>query len=183
MTEIIENCCATGTLARASTQGALDSNEDDEMLNKFWSPRAGGSNAAEPITVDLFGDEYMEPSKDKSHKRGPTNSQTNSGHSKRSRSSHFDDVCAAFTTYVQAKTEHSCARSTDTEAVSAGGDNYFLDACQDTLLELGDITAVQYVRALTLFKDKEWRRFFYAYSCPYAPSYDPSFTVKGEVVA
>ncbi|KAL7161922.1 hypothetical protein ACSBR2_042410 [Camellia fascicularis] len=73
------------------------------MLNKFWSPGAGGSNTAEPITVDLFGDEYIKPSKGKSHKRGPTTSQTDSGHSKRSRSSGFDDVCTAFTTYVQAK--------------------------------------------------------------------------------
>ncbi|KAL7162553.1 hypothetical protein ACSBR2_042947 [Camellia fascicularis] len=120
------------------------------MLNKFWSPGAGGSNAAKSITVDLFGDEYIEPSKGKSHKRGSTTSQTDSGRSKRSRSNGFDD----------AKTEHSCVRSTGTEVVSADGDDYSLDACQDALLELGDIPPVQYIRALTLFKDKEWRRFF-----------------------
>ncbi|CAL5340111.1 unnamed protein product [Camellia sinensis] len=123
----------------------------------------------------------MEPSKGKWHKRAPTNNQTDSGRSKRSRSSGFDDVCTAFTTYVQVKTEHSHDRSTDTEAVSVGGDDYSLDACQDALLELGDIPPVQYIRALTLFKDKEWRRFF-VYSCPYVPSYDPSFAVKEEVV-
>ncbi|GMQ01398.1 hypothetical protein CsSME_00048049 [Camellia sinensis var. sinensis] len=147
-------------LARASTQVAPDSDEEDEMPNKFWSLGASGSNAAEPITVDLFGDEYIEPSKDKSHKRGPTTSQTDSGRSKRSRSSGFDDVCIAFTTYVHAKIKHSRAQLTDTVAVSAGGDNYSLDACQDAMLEHGDIPPVQYIKALTLFKDKEWRKFF-----------------------
>ncbi|KAL7200810.1 hypothetical protein ACSBR1_032685 [Camellia fascicularis] len=160
MTKIVENCCATGALSRASTQGALDSDEENEMLNKFWNPEVGGSNAAEAIPIDLFGDEYMDPAKGKSHKRGPTSSQIDSGCSKKSRSSGFDDVCTAFTSYVQAKTEHSRARENETEAVSAGGDEYSLDACQDALLELGDIPLVQYVRALTLFKDKEWRRFF-----------------------
>ncbi|KAI8001823.1 hypothetical protein LOK49_LG09G02656 [Camellia lanceoleosa] len=165
MTEIVENCCATRALSRASTQGALDSEEEDDILNKFWNPdvdgsNAGGNNAVEAIPVDLFGDEYMDPAKGKSHKRGPTTSQTNSGPSKKSRSSGFDDVCAAFTSYVQAKTGHSRARENETEAVSAGGDDYSLDACQDALLELGDILPVQYIRALTLFKDKEWRRFF-----------------------
>ncbi|KAF5932292.1 hypothetical protein HYC85_028463 [Camellia sinensis] len=165
MAEIVENCCATGALSRASTQGALDSEEEDDMLNKFWNPdvggsNAGGSNAAEAIPVDLYGDEYMDPAKGKSHKRGPTTSQTDSGRSKKSRSSGFDDVCAAFTSYVQAKTGHSRARENETEAVSAGGDDYSLDACQDALLELGDIPPVQYIKALTLFKDKEWRRFF-----------------------
>ncbi|XP_028099521.1 uncharacterized protein LOC114299051 [Camellia sinensis] len=81
----------------------------------------------------------MDPAKGKSHKRGPTSSQTDSGRSKKSRSSGFDDVCAAFTSYVQAKTEHSRTRSNETEAVSAGGDEYSIDACQDALLELGDI--------------------------------------------
>ncbi|XP_028120775.1 uncharacterized protein LOC114318116 [Camellia sinensis] len=157
MAEIIENCCATGALAHASTQGAPDSDEDDEMLNKFWSLGAGGSNAAESIVVNIFGDKYIEPSKGKSHKRGPTNSQTDSGRSKRSRSSGFDDVCVVFTTYVQAKMEHSRARSIDTEVVNAGGDEYSLDACQVALLKLGDIPSVQYIRALTLFKNKEWR--------------------------
>ncbi|XP_028063453.1 uncharacterized protein LOC114266732 [Camellia sinensis] len=33
--EIVENCCATGALSRASTQGPLDSEEEDDMLNKF----------------------------------------------------------------------------------------------------------------------------------------------------
>ncbi|KAL7173737.1 hypothetical protein ACSBR2_033068 [Camellia fascicularis] len=155
MTAIVENCCATGALSRASTQGALDSEEEDKMLNKFWNPGVGRSNAAEAIPVDLFGNEYMDPAKGKSHKRGPIRGQTDNGCSKKSRSSGFDDVCAAFTFYVQAKTEHSHARSTDTEAVSAGGDEYSLDACQDALLKLGDIPPVQYVRALTLFKDKE----------------------------
>ncbi|CAL5323738.1 unnamed protein product [Camellia sinensis] len=102
MAEIVENCCATWALSRASTQGALDSEEEDDMLNKFWNPdvggsNAGGSNAAEAIPVDLYGDEYMDPAKGKSHKRGPTTSQTDSGRSKKSRSSGFDDVCAAFT--------------------------------------------------------------------------------------
>ena len=83
MAEIVKNCCATGTLACASTQGAPDSDEEDRMLNKFWSLGVGGSNAAKPIAVDSFGDEYMEPSKGKIHKRGPTNSQIDSGHSKR----------------------------------------------------------------------------------------------------
>ena len=69
-------------------------------------------------------------------------------------------MCVAFTSYVQAKTGHSRARENETEAVSAGGDDYSLDACQDALLVLGDIPPLQYVRALTLFKDKEWRRFF-----------------------
>jgi len=160
MTEIVENCCATGALSRASTQAALDSNEEDEMLNKFWNPEVSGSNATKAIPVDLFGDEYMDLGKGKSHKRGPTSNQTDSGHSKKSQSSVFDDVCAAFTSYIQAKTEHSCARENETEAVSAGGDKYSLDACQDALLELGDIPPIQYVRAPTLFKDKEWRRFF-----------------------
>ncbi|KAL7256835.1 hypothetical protein ACSBR1_010720 [Camellia fascicularis] len=155
MTEIVENCCATGALARASTQGAPDSNEDDEMLNKFWSPGAGRSNAAEPIAVDLFGDEYIEPSKGKSHKRGPKHSQTISDCSKRSQPSGFDDVYAALITYVQAKMEHSHTRSTNIEAVSADGDDCSLDAWQDALLELGDIPPVQYIKALTLFKDKE----------------------------
>ncbi|XP_028075956.1 uncharacterized protein LOC114278149 [Camellia sinensis] len=100
----------------------------------------------------------MDPVKGKSHKKGPATSQTDSGHSKKSRSSGFDDVCAAFTSYVQAKTGHSRARENETEAVSAGGNDYSLDACQDALLELGDIPPLQYVRALTLFKDKEWRR-------------------------
>ncbi|XP_028103956.1 uncharacterized protein LOC114303005 [Camellia sinensis] len=163
MAEIVENCCATGALSRASTQGALDSEEEDDMLNKFWNPdvggsNAGGSNAAEAISVDLFGDEYMDPAKGKSHKRGPTTNQTDSGRSKKSRSSGFDDVCAAFTSYVQAKTGHSRARENEAEAVRAGGDDYSLDACQDALLELGDIPPVQYIKALTLFKDKEWRR-------------------------
>ncbi|XP_028106170.1 uncharacterized protein LOC114305293 [Camellia sinensis] len=163
MTEIVENCCATGALSRASTQGPLDSEEEDDMLNKFWNADAGGSNtgesnAAEAIPVDLFEDEYIDPAKGKSHKRGPATSQTDSGRSKKSRSSGFDDVCAAFTSYVQAKTGHSRARENETEAVSAGGDDYSLDACQDALLELGDIPPLQYVRALTLFKDKEWRR-------------------------
>ena len=130
------------------------------MLNKFWNPDVGKSNAAKAVPVDLFGDEYMDPTKGKSHKRGPTTSQTDSGRSKKSRSSEFDDVCAAFTSYVQAKTGHSHARENETEAVSAGGDDYSLDACQDALLELWDIPPLQYVRALTLFKDKEWRRFF-----------------------
>ncbi|XP_028125338.1 uncharacterized protein LOC114322265 [Camellia sinensis] len=163
MAEIAENCCATGALSRASTQGALDLEEEDDMLNKFWNPdvdgsNAGGSNATEAILVDLFEDEYIDPAKGKSHKRGPTTSQTDSGRSKKSRSSGFDDVCIAFTSYVQAKTGHSRARENETEAVSAGGDDYSLDACQDALLELGDIPPLQYVRALTLFKDKEWRR-------------------------
>ncbi|XP_028060847.1 uncharacterized protein LOC114264431 [Camellia sinensis] len=158
MADIVENCWATGALSRISTQGALDSDEEDEILNKFWSPEAGGSNAAETILVDLFGDEYMDPAKGKSHKRGPTSNQSNNGRFKKSRSSGFNDVCAAFTTYIQAKIEHSHARSTDTEAVSASGDEYSLDACQDALLELGDIPPIQYIRALTLFKDKEWRR-------------------------
>ena len=92
--------------------------------------------------------------------RGPATSQTDSGRSKKSRSSGFDDVCAAFTSYVQANTGHSCARENKTESVSAGGDDYSLDACQDALLERGDIPPLQYVRELTLFKDKEWRRFF-----------------------
>ncbi|XP_028070068.1 uncharacterized protein LOC114272543 [Camellia sinensis] len=183
MAEIVENCCATGALARASRQGTPDSDEDDEMLNKFWSPGVGGSNATEAIAVDLFGDEYMEPLKGKSHKKGPLNSQTNSGRSKRSQSSGFDDVCAAFNTYIQAKKKQSRARSTDIEAVSAGGDDYSLDACQDALLELGDIPPVQYIRELTLFKDREWAEVFYAYSCAYVPSYDPSVVVKGEVLA
>ena len=144
MAKIVENCCATGALSRASTQGPLDSEEEDDMLNKFWNAdaggsNAGGSNAAEAIPVDLFGDEYIDPAKGKSHKRGPATSQTDSGRSKKSRSSGFDDVCAAFTSYVQAKTEHSRARENETEAVSAGGDDYSLDACQDTLLELRDI--------------------------------------------
>ncbi|XP_028119487.1 uncharacterized protein LOC114316977 [Camellia sinensis] len=130
MTEIVENCCATGALSRASTQGALDSEEKDDMLNIFWNPNVcgsnvGGSNATEAIPVDLFGDKYMDPAKGKSHKRGPTTNQTDSGRSKKSRSS---------------------------------GDDYSLDACQDALLELRDIPPVQYIRALTLFKDKEWRR-------------------------
>ncbi|XP_028110097.1 uncharacterized protein LOC114308664 [Camellia sinensis] len=138
MTEIVENCCATGALSRASTQGALDSKEEDDMLNKFWNPdvsgsNAGGSNAAKAIPVDLFRDEYMDPAKGKSHKRGPATSQTD---------------------------RHSRARENETEAVSAGGDDYSLDACQDALLELGDIPPLQYVRALTLFKDKERRRLF-----------------------
>ncbi|XP_028062795.1 uncharacterized protein LOC114266097 [Camellia sinensis] len=158
MIEIVENCCATGALSRVSTQGTLDSNEEDDMLNKFWNPEVGGSNAAEAIPVDLFGDEYIDLGKGKSHKWGPTSSQTDSGRSKKSRSSGFDDVCAAFTSYIKAKTEHSRARENETEAVSAGGDEYSLDACQDALLELGDIPPVQYVRAPTLFKDKEWRR-------------------------
>ncbi|KAL7225094.1 hypothetical protein ACSBR1_020407 [Camellia fascicularis] len=160
MAEIVENCCATGALFRASTQGAFDSEEEDDMLNKFWNPDVGGSNAAEAIPVDLFGDEYMDPAKGKSHKRVPATSQTNSGRSKKSRSSGFDDVCAAFTSYVQAKIGHSLARENETEAVSAGGDDYSLDTCQDALLELGDIPPLQYVRALTLYKNKEWRRFF-----------------------
>ncbi|XP_028087441.1 uncharacterized protein LOC114288154 [Camellia sinensis] len=67
-------------------------------------------------------------------------------------------MCAPFTSYVQAKTGHSRARENETEAVSAGGDDYSLDACQDALLELGNIPPLQYIRALTLFKDKEWRR-------------------------
>ncbi|THG17112.1 hypothetical protein TEA_008190 [Camellia sinensis var. sinensis] len=134
MTEIVENCCAIGALSRASTQGALDLEEEDDMLNKFWNPdvggsNAGGSNAAEAIPVDLFGDEYMDPTKGKSHKRGPTTSQTDSGRSKKSRSSGFDDVCTVFTSYVQANTRHSRARENETEAVSAGGDDYSLDAC------------------------------------------------------
>ena len=79
------------------------------MLNKFWSSEAGGSNAAKVIPVDLFGDEYMEPAKGKSHKRGPTSSRIGSGRSKKSRSSGFDDVCVAFTSYIQAKTGHSRA--------------------------------------------------------------------------
>ncbi|XP_028096012.1 uncharacterized protein LOC114295907 [Camellia sinensis] len=163
MTEIVESCYATGALSRASTQGALDSEEEDDMLNKYWNPDVGesndgGSNAVEAIPVDLFGDEYMDPAKGKSHERGPTTSQTDSGRSKKSRSSGFDDVCAAFTSYVQAKTGHSRAQENETEAISAGGDDYSLDACQDALLELGDIPPLQYVRALTLFKDKEWRR-------------------------
>lgn len=165
MTEIVENCCAIRALSCASTQGPLDSEEEDDMLNKFWNPDAGGSNvggsnASEAIPVDLFGDEYMDPAKGKSHKRGPATSQTDSGRSKKSRSSAFDDVCATFTSYVQAKTGHSRARANETEAVSVGGDDYSLDAYQDALLELGDIPPLQYVRALTLFKDKEWRRFF-----------------------
>ncbi|KAL7219599.1 hypothetical protein ACSBR2_012621 [Camellia fascicularis] len=45
MAEIVENCCATGALSRASTQGPLDSEEEDDMLNKFWNADAGGSNA------------------------------------------------------------------------------------------------------------------------------------------
>ncbi|XP_028092019.1 uncharacterized protein At2g29880-like [Camellia sinensis] len=142
MAEIIENCCATGALSRASTQGALDSDEEDEMLNKFWNPEVGGSNAAEAIPVNLFSDEYMDLEKGKSYKRGPTSSQTDSGRSKKSRSSGFDDVCTAFTSYVQAKTEHSHTRENETEAVSAGSDKYSLDACQDALLELGDIQPV-----------------------------------------
>ncbi|KAL7223428.1 hypothetical protein ACSBR1_024971 [Camellia fascicularis] len=143
MVEIVENCCATRALVGASTQGAPDSDENDEILNKFWSPGAGGSNAAKPIVVDLFGDEYMEPLKGKSYKRGPARL-----------------IVVVLKGHGQAKTEHSHARSTDTEAVSAGGDDYSLDACQNALLELGDIPPVQYIRALTLFKDKEWRRFF-----------------------
>ncbi|XP_028084785.1 uncharacterized protein LOC114285893 [Camellia sinensis] len=74
MAKIVENCCATEALACVSTQGAPDSDEEDEMFNRFWSPGAGGSNVAELSTVDLFGDEYIEPSKGKSHKKGPTNS-------------------------------------------------------------------------------------------------------------
>ncbi|XP_028092971.1 uncharacterized protein LOC114293138 [Camellia sinensis] len=117
--EIVENCCATGALSRASTEGPLDSEEEDDMLNKFWNAdtggsNAGGSNAVEAIPVDLFGDKYMDPAKGKSHKRGPATSQTDSGRSKKSRSI--------------------------------------------ALLELGDIPPLQYVRALTLFKDKKWRR-------------------------
>ncbi|XP_028084239.1 uncharacterized protein LOC114285401 [Camellia sinensis] len=163
MAEIVENCCATGALSRASTQGPIDSEEEDDMLNKFWNAdvdgsNAGGSNAAEAIPVDLFRDEYIDPAKGKSHKRGPATRQTDSGRSKKSRSSGFDDVCAAFTSYVQAKTGHSRARENETEAVSACGDDYSLDACQDALLELGDIPSLQYVSALTQFKDKEWRR-------------------------
>ncbi|XP_028086314.1 uncharacterized protein LOC114287237 [Camellia sinensis] len=158
MAEIVENCCATRALSCAFTQGALDSDEEDEMLNKFWNPEIGGSNAAEAIPVDLFRDEYTDPAKGKSHKRGPTSSQTDSGRSKKSRSSGFDNVCVAYTFYVQEKTEHSRALSNDTEVVSACGDEYSLDVCQDALLELGDIPSVQYVKALTLFKDKEWRR-------------------------
>ncbi|XP_028065383.1 uncharacterized protein LOC114268403 [Camellia sinensis] len=158
MAEIVENCCATGALSRAFTQGPLDSEEEDDMLNKFWNADAGGSNAAEAIPVDLFGDEYMDPAKGKGHKRGPATSQTDSGRSKKSRSSGFDDVCAVFTSYVQAKIGHSRAQENKAEAVSAGGDDYSLDACQDALLELGDIPPLQYVRTLTLFKDKEWRR-------------------------
>ncbi|XP_028064759.1 uncharacterized protein LOC114267883 [Camellia sinensis] len=156
MAEIVENCCATRALSRASTQGALDSEEEDEVLNKFWYPDVGRSNAAEAIPVDLFGDVHIDPAKGKSHKRGPTTSQTDSGRSKKSRSSGFDDVCATFTSYVQAKTKHSRARENETKAVSACGDDYSLDACQDALLELGGIPPLQYVRALTLFKDKEW---------------------------
>ncbi|XP_028079789.1 uncharacterized protein LOC114281508 [Camellia sinensis] len=113
------------------------------MLNKFWNPNVGGSNTAKAIPGDLFGDEYMDPPKGKSHKRGPAASQTDSGRSKKSRSSGFDDVCAAFTSYVQEKTGHSRARENETEAVSAGGDDYSLDACQDALLELGDIPPLQ----------------------------------------
>ena len=57
MAEIVENCCATGALSRASTQGPLDSEEEDDMLNKFWNvdaggSNAGGSNAAEATPVD-----------------------------------------------------------------------------------------------------------------------------------
>ena len=105
MAEIVENCCATGALSRASTQGPLDSEEEDDMLNNFWNTdagrsNAGGSNAVEAIPVDLFGDEYMDPAKGKSYKRGPATSQTDSGRSKKSRSSGVDDVCAVFTSYV-----------------------------------------------------------------------------------
>ncbi|XP_028099395.1 putative nuclease HARBI1 [Camellia sinensis] len=100
----------------------------------------------------------MDPAKGKGHKRGPATSQTDSGRSKKSRSSGFDNVCAAFTSYVQVKIGHSRTRENETEAVSAGGDDYSLDACQDALLELGDLPPLQYIRALTLFKDKEWRR-------------------------
>ncbi|XP_028108998.1 uncharacterized protein LOC114307790 [Camellia sinensis] len=69
------------------------------MLNKFWNPDVGGSNAAEAILVeaipvDLFCDEYMD-SKGKSHKRGPTSSHTDSGRSKKSRSSGFDDTMSS----------------------------------------------------------------------------------------
>ena len=81
MAKIIENYCATRALSRASTQGALDSDEEDKMRNKFWNPEVGGSNAAEAIPVDLFGDECMDLAKGKSHKRGPTSSQTDSGRS------------------------------------------------------------------------------------------------------
>ncbi|KAL7193914.1 hypothetical protein ACSBR2_025536 [Camellia fascicularis] len=103
MAEIIEHCCAIGVLAHAFTQGAPDSDEKDDMLNKFWLPGARGNNTADAIPVDLCGDEYMETDKGKIQRRG--HSQSDSGRSKKSRSSGFDDVCAAFTTFVLAKTE------------------------------------------------------------------------------
>ncbi|KAL7168374.1 hypothetical protein ACSBR2_038752 [Camellia fascicularis] len=98
--KLLKTVVLQGAVARASTQGAPDSDEENEMLYNFWSSGASGSNAAEAIAVDSFGDEYMESCKGKSQKKGPTNSQANNGRSKRSRSSGFDDVYEAFTTYV-----------------------------------------------------------------------------------
>ncbi|KAL7161819.1 hypothetical protein ACSBR2_042315 [Camellia fascicularis] len=56
MADIVEHYCATGALARASTQGGPDSDEEDDTLNKFWSPGARGSNAVDAIPIDLCGD-------------------------------------------------------------------------------------------------------------------------------
>ncbi|KAF5950539.1 hypothetical protein HYC85_012532 [Camellia sinensis] len=144
---LFANSQATGTLARASTQGPPTSDEERDIQSASFGVGINSNTDSIPIDDDIDGDD--DP------KVGGS-----SGNDGGRKGAHFDLALDTWTATNLAKKEFFARQNKMAEASQAEKKRNSIAACIQCLATMDEITPDQYVKACESFRDKATRKMF-----------------------